>query len=160
MAFNSVEFDVVCGEVFAVLVDPTTYPDWLIGAADIRDVDEDWPIPRSCFHHRVGFGPFRMPDSTEVLAVEPNRMLQLAVRARPLVSAVVTFRLVGDGGRCVLTWQEEPASRVLGNLVRPVLDPLTHVRNHRSLGRLVGVVRERRRTTTRPESAGTSLLSS
>jgi hypothetical protein len=61
---------------------------------------------------------------------------RLAVRARPFVAAVATFSLVGDDQRCVVTFEEEPSPRVLGNLVRPLLDPMTHVRNHHSLKRL------------------------
>jgi hypothetical protein len=32
--------------------------------------------------------------------------------------------------------EEEPKLRFIGNLVRPLLDPVIHVRNHRSLRRL------------------------
>jgi len=136
MAFTSREIDASVSEVFAVLADPETYPDWLAGASDIRDVDEDWPAPGSKFFHRVGLGPLTLPDSTKVLAVETDRCLRLAVRARPLVSAVATFRVVGDDHRCVVTFEEEPAPRLIGNLVRPLLDPVTHLRNHISLKRL------------------------
>jgi len=136
MAFASREFAVPPPVVFAVLVDPRTYPSWLAGAADIREVDDSWPAVGSRFHHRVGVGPLTIADATEVLEIEPDRMLRLAVKARPLVSAIVTFRVVGDGERCVVTFEEEPTPRVLGNLARPVLDPMTHVRNHLSLRRL------------------------
>jgi hypothetical protein len=90
----------------------------------------------------VGVGPLVVADSTEVLAIEEGVMLRLHVRARPFISAVVTFRLVGDGNHCAVTVQEEPALRVIGNLVRPVMDPLFHVRNHHSLRRLAEVVAE------------------
>jgi hypothetical protein len=36
--------------------------------------------------------------------------------------------------------QEELAARVIGNLVRPIMDPTMHMRNHRSLRRLASVV--------------------
>jgi hypothetical protein len=36
--------------------------------------------------------------------------------------------------------QEEPAARLIGNVVRPIMDPTMHVRNHRSLRRLAQVV--------------------
>ena len=57
---------------FAVLIDPETYPRWLIGATAIRDIDDDWPAPGSKFHHVVGVGPLQIPDDTEVLAIEPG----------------------------------------------------------------------------------------
>ena len=90
----------------------------------------------SRFHHRVGLGPLTIADSTELLELEPDRLLRLAVRARPLVSAIVTFTVLGQGDRCVVGFEEEPGPRAIGNLVRPLLDPVTHVRNHLSLKRL------------------------
>jgi hypothetical protein len=96
------------------------------------------------FHHVVGFGPVRVRDSTEVLDIDDSAMLlRLKVRARPLISAVATFRVIGTSSRCVITLQEEPALRTIGNLVRPVMDPTTHVRNQRSLRRLAGVIEGR-----------------
>jgi uncharacterized protein YndB with AHSA1/START domain len=143
LAYTSVELDAPVEDVFAVLVDAYSYPRWLIGAAEVRRVDDGWPAPGTRFHHRVGLGPLSLADSTKVIAIEADRMLQLAVRARPLITAVVTFRLVGDGVRSVLTWEEEPTRRLVGNLLRPVLDPLTHVRNHCSLQRLAAIVAQR-----------------
>ncbi|MGZ4785572.1 MAG: SRPBCC family protein [Acidimicrobiales bacterium] len=141
MAIVSREIEAPSKDVFDVIVDPRTYPRWLAGAADMRAVDDDWPVVGSRFHHRVGFKPFTIPDSSLVQAIEYDRMLRLAVRARPLLSAVVTFSLVGDDDRCVITFEEEPAVRLIGNLVRPVLDPVTHVRNHLSLKRLDDLIR-------------------
>jgi hypothetical protein len=141
VAFTSREFGVGASVAFAVLSDPETYPRWLVGAQAIRSIDASWPQPGSRFHHVVGFGPVRIPDNTEVLDIEDAAMvLRLKVRARPLISAVATFRVIGSADRCVITLQEEPTLRVLGNLVRPVMDPATHVRNHRSLRRLADVL--------------------
>ena len=140
MAFTSREVRASATRVFSVLVDPETYPKWLVGAAKIRDIDPAWPAVGSTFRHVVGFGPFRIPDGTEVLEIHDGEMLKLKVRARPLIWAVATFRVVGDDERCVVTMQEEPAARRIGNIVRPVMDPTMHVRNHRSLRRLAGVV--------------------
>ena len=140
MAFTSREYEVSPRAAFAVLRDPEMYPRWLVGAQEIRSVDATWPQPGSRFHHTVGFGPVRIADNTEVLDIDDAAMvLRLKVRARPLISAVATFRVLGSANRCVITLQEEPTVRVVGNLVRPVMDPATHVRNHRSLRRLAEV---------------------
>ena len=136
MAYASREIDASTAEVFAVLIDPATYPSWLVGASEMRDIDDDWPSVGSRFHHRVGVRPLTIADSSEVLAIEQDRLLRLAVRARPLLSAVVTFTLLGQDGRCVVAFEEEPGPRAIGNLVRPLFDPITHVRNHLSLKRL------------------------
>lgn len=142
MSFTSREFAASPANVFAVLVDPESYPHWLIGADRIRDVDSNWPAIGSKFHHVVGFGPLKIADDTEVIDIEDGRMLQLKVRARPFISAVATFRVVGEATSCVVTLEEEPAIRSIGNLVRPLLDPTVHMRNHRSLRRLAAVVDE------------------
>ncbi len=142
MSFTSREFAASPADVFAVLVDPESYPYWLIGTDRIRDVDSNWPAIGSKFHHVVGFGPLKIADDTEVIDIEDGRMLQLKVRARPLISAVATFRVVGEATSCVVTLEEEPAIRSIGNLVRPLLDPTVHMRNHRSLRRLAAVVDE------------------
>jgi uncharacterized protein YndB with AHSA1/START domain len=144
VAYVCREFDTPPHTVFEVLSDPDTYPDWLIGAASIRDVDDTWPNVGSRFHHRVGVGPLSLRDYSEVLAIEPPALLRLRVRARPLIAAVVSYHVVGDAGRCVVTMEEEPERRLIGNVVRPVLDPTIHVRNHRSLRRLADVIAARR----------------
>jgi hypothetical protein len=69
-------------------------------------------------------------------------MLHLDVRASPLVRADVTFRCRGDEDECILLIEEEPVYRGLGNLVRPVIDPITHLRNHGSLRKLRTVIVE------------------
>jgi uncharacterized protein YndB with AHSA1/START domain len=141
MSYNCVRFEASADDVFAVLTDAGRYPQWLVGAKRIRQVEPGWPAPGSRFHHRVGAGPFVVDDHTEVLAIDRPRHLQLSVRAGPFVRAVVDFELIADGDETIVCMQEEPAERILGNLVRPALDPLTHVRNQRSLRRLAEVVR-------------------
>jgi uncharacterized protein YndB with AHSA1/START domain len=140
MAFTSRTLAAPRDAVWEVLVDPTTYTDWLIGADSIRDVDDSWPAVGSRFHHRVGLGLLSLPDHSEVLALDPGRLLRLAVRARPFVSAVATFTLVSDVTATVVSLEEQPRVRSIGNAVRPILDPSIHVRNHRSLRRLAHIV--------------------
>ena len=142
MSYTSREIAADRDAVFAVLVDPHTYPAWLVGNSEVRAVDDDWPRPGSRFHHSVGAWPFTLSDSTRLLDIEPGRLLRLDVRARPLIHATATFRLVGEEGRTVVSLEEEPALRFIGNLVRPLLDPLTHVRNHASLRRLASFVED------------------
>ncbi|HSM65630.1 MAG TPA: SRPBCC family protein [Ilumatobacteraceae bacterium] len=144
MAHTCREFPVPPAAVWDLLIDPYTYPEWLVGTAEIRDVDDDWPAVGSRFRHRVGIGPLTIPDHSEVLHIEPRRELRLAVRARPFVSAVATFRLVGDRTVSMLSLQEEPTVRTVGNLVRPVIDPSIHLRNHRSLRRLGDLIERNR----------------
>ena len=52
MAFIGHEFSASVAQLWAALIDPTTYPQWLIGAQKIRDVDDTWPAVDAAFHHR------------------------------------------------------------------------------------------------------------
>ena len=111
MSFTAREIEAPPSAVFAVLADPTTYPEWLVGASDIREVEPNFPSPGAKFHHMVGVKPFVVPDSTEVIDVEPDRRLKLRVRTRPFVVAEATFELVGDDERCVVTLRRVSADR-------------------------------------------------
>lgn len=147
MAHVCRSFDAAPHDVFSVIADPGTYPDWLLGASTIRRIDGNFPSPGARFHHAVGIRPFVLLDHSEVLDVEPDRSLTMHVKGRPLITARVTFRIVGDADdpeRSVLSVEEEPMIRSIGNVVRPALDPMTHFRNHRSLRRMEPLVMERK----------------
>jgi uncharacterized protein YndB with AHSA1/START domain len=97
---TTIDVDQSPAAVFAVITDPRTYPDWLVGADSIRSVDRNWPEPGSSFHHVVGAGPFKIADRSTVVAVDEPHRLELTVFARPLIRARVTFALSprADGG--------------------------------------------------------------
>lgn len=125
-----------------MLADPETYPDWLVGAHEIRSVDDDFPAPGSDFHHEVGAGgPVTVPDRTTSLEAEPARSLVLLVRARPLFEGVVRFELRPAADGTTVRMDETP----LGVLrwLSPVLAPLLRARNARSLDRLRDLVERR-----------------
>jgi uncharacterized protein YndB with AHSA1/START domain len=132
--------------VWATIIDPTSYPEWLIGADHMRDVDDAWPAVGARFHHTVGFGPLKVRDHSTLRAIEPMHRLVLGVRATVVVQAEVTFRLRQVGDETELELQEEPDNRA-GELLRPVLDPMTHGRNQLSLERLRDVVARRAGTS-------------
>ena len=141
MASAELDIDAERDVVWAALVDPRTYPRWLVGAKAIRAVDTTWPEPGSAFHHRVGFGPLTIDDHSTVLEIDPKRLVVLRVRATFALKAIVRFELSdAPGGGTHLRFEEEPAHRLVGNIVRPVMDPLTHGRNAASLRRLAEVV--------------------
>lgn len=125
--------------VFAALVDPATYPDWLVGAKAMRSVDADWPAPGSRFHHRVGIvPPVEVDDHSISLAVEPPRRLVMEVRARPFGRGRVEFRLEAADDGTVVHFDEVPIG--LASVLRPVVAPLTASRNTRSLDRLADLL--------------------
>ena len=123
-------------DVFAVLADPWTYPDWLVGAKEMRSVDAGWPAPSSSFHHRVGLaGPLTIADSSTSLAISAPTMLELEVRARPAGRARVTFHLATlTSNKTEVAFSEEPLG--LTRLLAPLAAVLSIPRNARSLKHL------------------------
>jgi uncharacterized protein YndB with AHSA1/START domain len=132
-------------DVFAVLADPRSYGDWVVGSQTIRGVEGDWPSLGSRFHHRVGVGPLTIADHTEVLEVDPPRRLLLDARAQPLGRAHVLLELTPQNGVTRVTMTETPGDRksrlVAGNRVG---DALIGLRNTVSLRRLARLATERR----------------
>jgi uncharacterized protein YndB with AHSA1/START domain len=114
---TTIEVDQSPAEVFTVLTDPHTYPDWLVGAHRIRSVDPEWPQPGSSFHHVVGAGPFKLADRSTVRALDPPRRLELAVFAWPFLKAHVVFELTPQpgGGTCI-ELREKPERGLIGVL--------------------------------------------
>lgn len=126
-------------EVFATLVTPETFPEWLVGAREIRDVDDGWPAVGTAFHHRVGLiGPLTVADLSKVVEIEEPRLLSLEVRARPLGRGRVTFTLIDqpgpEGPQTVVEVDEVPIGLLAPT--RPLADPLIAHRNRQSLANL------------------------
>jgi len=123
--------------VFAVLSDPDTYGHWVVGSDTIRDADEGWPAVGTRLHHRVGFGFLKVNDHTEVLAMEPDRLIELHAKARPLGTARVRITLErGDGDGTLVTMEESAGDRLTRLLLNPVTEFLLRRRNEISLRRL------------------------
>jgi uncharacterized protein YndB with AHSA1/START domain len=122
--------------VFAVLSDPGSYGHWVVGSDTIRDADPSWPAVGSRFHHRVGVGPLKINDHTEVLAVDPGRRLELQAKARPLGTAHVDLRLERRGDATLVTMVEEAGDPLSKLVFNRLTDPLAHLRNKESLRRL------------------------
>jgi uncharacterized protein YndB with AHSA1/START domain len=122
--------------VFEVLSDPQSYAYWVVGSDKIRAADPEFPAVGSRFHHRVGTGPLKIDDHTEVLDVNPPYRLELKAKARPLGTARVVLLLDPRGEGTHVTMIEEagdPLSKVMFN---PLMQPLVRKRNDESLRRL------------------------
>jgi len=132
-------------ELFAVLSDGWMYAGWVVGASHIRDVDEHWPEVGARVHHTVGVWPFTVKDRTVVLAMEPDRMLELDARAWPVGRAHVRIELSpGGGGRTRIRMVENVAGGP-GRLVpKPLTDPALDARNREALHRLADIAIGRR----------------
>ncbi len=146
MSFNSRHFDQEPDEVFAVLADPNSYGDWVVGSSQIHGVDGNWPTPGSTFHHTQGLPWIGPKDTTTVLEAQPPRRLLLRVRIRPWVVAEVELTLRADGGGTTVTMRETPKSGLVGRLHNPVIDLTLKLRNAESLRRLERLARKRSAT--------------
>jgi uncharacterized protein YndB with AHSA1/START domain len=146
MPTNEIDIGASPDDVFAVLVDPYAYVQWVVGGRTVRSVDPGFPEPGTAFHHTAGLWPFVVKDNTKVRELEPGRRIVLEARARPVGTAVAVLALepTDDGGTHVV-FTEEPLSGPLRFLPRPLLELLTKQRNAESLRRLRNIVEERSR---------------
>jgi NAD(P)-dependent dehydrogenase (short-subunit alcohol dehydrogenase family)/uncharacterized protein YndB with AHSA1/START domain len=143
MAANRVHIDAAPTEVFAVLSDPERYPEWVVGAAGIRDADGSFPEVGSRFHHKVGSWPAGLNDHTEVVEIDAPRRLVLKAKARPLGTATIALELHESAGGTDLRMEELPGDRltslVAGN---PIADTALRLRNAEALARLKRLVED------------------
>lgn len=122
--------------VFAVLADPYTYSEWVVGAQEVRDADPTWPEPGALLHHSTGVGPATIDDSTRVIECDRPSHLKLVASLGPLGSFEVDLHLEETGdGLTHVQMHEEPVEGV-SQLAGPVGDAAVRVRNKLSLGRL------------------------
>lgn len=143
MTRNVIEIDASPEAVYAVLLDPRSYIDWVVGAARLREVDPEWPRAGSKFHHSVGVGPFMINDWSKIVEADGSRRLVLEVATRPLLVARVAIELQPRRTTTRLVMTEEPIAGPLLRL-RRMVEPLLHIRNDRSLRRLKLLVERRR----------------
>jgi uncharacterized protein YndB with AHSA1/START domain len=133
-------FEVRPERVYAVLVDAAAYPRWLIGAQEVRGVEDGWPAPGSGFHHVVGVGPFRVKGRTAVLAAEPPWCVALEAGVGWLGSLQVEFVLRDERTSTVLGVTERARSGLVRHVWRlggaPLMRRLLWGRNHLSLQQL------------------------
>jgi hypothetical protein len=94
-------------DVWNVLSDGWLYPLWVVGAARIRDVDNNWPEKDSRIHHSVGVWPLLINDHTVVLDSVPGRSIKLRARAWPVGEAVVDIRLSDVGAQTEIVIEED-----------------------------------------------------
>jgi carbon monoxide dehydrogenase subunit G len=122
--------------VWDVLADPASYDYWVPGSKEIRDAEPGFPASGTRFHHTLGFGPLTLRDNTEVLEADPPRLLRLRAKGRPIGSANVTVELIPDRGGTTVRMTENPAGRLFGLALIPLLHAPTLLRNAESLMRL------------------------
>jgi len=122
--------------VFEVLSDGWLYPSWVVGAARMRGVAADWPVPGSELHHSAGAWPLLLNDDT--ISLEWSPPLRTVVRAKgwPMGEARVTIEVRERAGGCLVRLEEEPVAGPGSWIPRFLADPMLHLRNRETLRRL------------------------
>lgn len=136
-------------QVWEVLSDGWRYSNWVVGTSHMRAVDTDWPATGTRLLHASGVWPLVLRDSTDVVASEAPRRLELIAHGGALGDAHITLTLrpVGDGTEVEMV--EEPVRGPGKWLYNPVADAVTKRRNVESLARLAALAE-------RPTAAGRS----
>lgn len=147
MARNEIFISAAPRAVFALLADPRTYGEWVVGSRKIHAADESWPEPGAAFQHSVGRAPFVISDHTIVTAALAPVMLTLRAKARPLPDADVRLLLQPEGKGTRITMLESPSRRLLSWLSGPIGHLLLRMRNRESLLRLKEIAED---TAERP----------
>jgi uncharacterized protein YndB with AHSA1/START domain len=143
MSVNTRHVEAPPSAVWEALSDGWLYPVWVVGAARMREVDDDWPAKGAQLYHSVGIWPALINDQTEVLESIPDQLLRLKARGWPAGEAEVTIRLRPSGSGTDVEIEEDVAEGP-GRLVpSPIRQPLLTWRNTETLRRL-GYVAERR----------------
>ena len=143
MSSNTRVMDCTVEDVWEVMSDGWLYPLFVVGASRMREVDADWPAAGSKLHHSVGAWPVLIDDTTEVLEVEPQRLLRLSARAWPSGQAEVVFRTRAVSARAEVVIEEDAVAGP-GRLVpSPARQPLLHWRNQETLRRLAHLAERR-----------------
>lgn len=149
MTTTEIDIDAPPHVTHEVVADPTTYPQWLVGAKRIRTIEPDWPAEGASFHHAVGLGPLTIRDRTTVLAHPDEHTLELEARIGPLGAARVRFVVSGldDDRRSHLAIEEEPKDGLVrffwSTPARPLVAASLWGRNAVSLQALRALVEER-----------------
>ena len=137
-------------DVWAVLSDGWLYPMWVVGATRMRNVDDAWPETGSRLHHSAGVWPLVIDDTTESLAVDHERRLELRARGWPLGEAQVVIELspVDGGRRCEGVLEETAVSGPAALVPKPAETVLLGWRNVETLRRLAFIAEGRHAGTS------------
>lgn len=136
MAINKRTMRATPDEIFEVLLDPECYPDWVVGAKEVRGQDKEWPAVGSSFYHRVGVEGANLKDKTTMLALDSPRHVELTAYARPFGVARVAVSAKPNGDGTVVEIFEKPEEGTRMRAISLLVDPLIKLRNVLSLKRL------------------------
>jgi len=128
--------------VWAILTDASSYSDWFLNLADIRNISADWPAPGSGFDHKFRWGPIRLPGHTRVLEAQPPG--HLTVRMKQGLLALTTIELLLQHAGDSTDLQMRHTRDAIGvPLLNPLLDQVLTANYVTSLSRLERLAQRR-----------------
>lgn len=130
-------------QVWAVLSDGWLYPNWVVGAARMRDVDAHWPEPGARLHHSVGNWPFLLDDRSEVLEAHSPAMLRLRAHGWPAGAAEVLIEIEAQEDGSLVTIREDAVQGPAVLVPRPARQAAIVARNREALLRLAYLAENR-----------------
>jgi uncharacterized protein YndB with AHSA1/START domain len=136
--------DAPLASVWKTLMEPHSYPRWVVGARAFRGADDSWPSTGARFYHAVGLGPLQLKDETKLLDREERSRVVLEARARPAGRAEVVLELEPHGDGTRVTMHERAVSGPGSHVPQPLHDALTRRRNREALRRFAQLVAEQR----------------
>ena len=145
MSRTSRVFHCTPDDVFDVLADGWSFATWVVGAARIREVDEEWPEPGSEIHHSVGAWPLMISDTTSVEDGNRPHDLTLKVRAWPAGAGRVRMICEPQSADTLVTMEEEATSGPARLVPKPIQDLMLKKRNDEALRRLAYLAESRAR---------------
>jgi uncharacterized protein YndB with AHSA1/START domain len=142
-------------DVFDILTDGWSYATWVVGAARIRDVDEEWPDPGSRIHHSVGMWPFLISDNTEIEEIDAPHEVVLRVRAWPAGEGRVRITCAPRGaGETEVVIEEYAVSGPAKLVPHAVQSSMLKFRNAEALRRLAYLAESRARAGQNDDGRG------
>jgi uncharacterized protein YndB with AHSA1/START domain len=134
--------DATPAAVWKTLMEPHSYPRWVVGARAFRGADESWPSSGAAFYHAVGLGPLQLKDETKLMDRDEGTRVMLEARARPAGRAEVVLELEKEGAGTRVTMHERAVTGPGSYVPQPLHHALTRRRNRESLRRFAEVVAE------------------
>jgi uncharacterized protein YndB with AHSA1/START domain len=123
-------------DVFRLLADGWTYPQWVVGTSHMRAVDESWPAVGAKLYHATGVWPAVIRDHTRVDDVIAGEKIVMTARGYPFGQAEVELTLSAEDGGTRVVMREEPTGRGAFLLRNPIVDAALTRRNIETLVRL------------------------
>ncbi|MFI6080308.1 SRPBCC family protein [Streptomyces sp. NPDC051217] len=127
-------------DVWAVLADGSRYGDWVVGTADSRPREGEWPEVGSSITYTIRLGRWSLSGRTIVRRCEAPGVLELEADSGWLGTARIAVEVRPWGDNALVIVDEHPLRGPGGLLHNTAVDALIQLRHRSMLARLADVV--------------------